>query len=77
MKNKVIDGFIKKNKDIVIDLEDVEYLINDTSLEAIEKGDKNIPLIQLFDGQVYFINLKEIEDSLFRKGAIDYLDKKS
>lgn len=77
MGNKIIKKFIKKDKDIVVDLNDVEYLINDDSLKVIENGEKIIPIIQLFDGQVYFIDFKEIENSLLQRGAVDYLDKKS
>lgn len=79
MGNKTINikKFVKRDKNLVIDIDDVEYLINDEAIEAIEKGSKNIPLIQLYDGQTYLVNIKEIKNSLLQKGAIDYLNKKS
>lgn len=79
MKNKAVNikEFLKKDKDLVIGIDGVEYLINSESIETIERGDKKIPLIRLYDNQIYIAKLMEIENSLFRKGLVDYLDKKS
>jgi len=67
---------LKKGKDLVIDLDSVEYLMRDEAVVAFEREDKNIPLLQLFDGLVYMIPIEEIKSSLREKGIIDYLDKR-
>lgn len=77
MKEFDIRKFVKDGKDLAIDLDEVESLVRDDSLMAIESGDKKIPLLQLFDGQVYFFDIQKIQDSLLKIGVVDYLDKRN
>ncbi|HCI05601.1 MAG: hypothetical protein UX26_C0006G0009 [Parcubacteria group bacterium GW2011_GWC1_45_9] len=76
MKTFNLKKFVKKGKNMVIEIEEVGYLLKDDALAAIEKGDNLIPLLQLYDGYVYFFEFKRVKDSLLDTGAVDYLDKK-
>lgn len=71
-----IKKYLKEGQDPVIDIDDVEYLVKDDAVSVIESGEQEIPLKQLFDGQIYFLNIDKIKNSLLEKGAIDYIDKK-
>lgn len=77
MKKLNIGKFLKPGKDIIIELDDeVEYLLNDKAVEAIQRGDRKTVLTRLYDQETYFIDTQRIRDTLLRRGVIDYLDKK-
>jgi hypothetical protein len=71
-----VKKFIKPDKDVVISIQDVEYLFTNESLEAMRKKKLEVPVVQLYDGRTYNFPPREIEDAFFEDGAIDYLDKK-
>ncbi len=77
MENKKVQigDFLKDGEDLVINMNEVEYLVNDESVRAVEDGEKIIPVVQLYDGEGYFFNIKEIEKSLAENGPVDYLSK--
>jgi hypothetical protein len=66
--------FIKPGKNLVIELEEVEYLLNGESLEAIERENGTIPLVRLYDKRVDRIAIEKIEAALMKDGPVDYLD---
>lgn len=72
-----IKKFIKIGKNIVIDLNEIEYLIDDKAMSALKKGARKIELVQLYDQQRYLVDSQDIQNSLLKKGVIDYLDKKN
>lgn len=72
-----IEKFLKPGKNIVIEIEEVEYLVNDEVVELIKKGEESIELRQLYDGQNYLFTIQEIEGSLVKNGVVDYLDKRT
>lgn len=69
-----IDKFLKPRKNIVIEIEEVEYLLDDNAVSLIKQGDKKIPLVQLYDGQSYFFDVQVVIKTL-EKGVVDYLSK--
>jgi hypothetical protein len=71
-----IEKFVEEGKDIVIELNGVEYLVEDEAVEALKRGDKNIQLTQLYDRQKHLVDAKEIEEVLTKTGVRDYVDKK-
>lgn len=71
-----IKPFTKKDKNIVAELDDeVEYIINDAAVEAIEKGAEKVTLIRVVDRAPQIISIKRIHWALHKEGVIDYLDK--
>ncbi len=72
-----ITKLVKPAKDIVIELDDeVEYLMNDEAVAAVERGDRKINLIRLYDGEIRRVEVERIENTLLKEGVTDYLDKK-
>ena len=71
-----IKDFLKPGKDIVVEIEDVEYLLDDESVSCIEQNKKNIPLVELYDHQSYLFDIEVILRVLREGGVVDYLDKK-
>ena len=71
-----IKKYIKKDKDLVISIRDVDYLLDDQAVEAMRKRKLEIPLIHLYDGRTHMIPHADVENALFRDGVTDYLDKR-
>lgn len=72
-----IRKFLKPGKDIVIEIDDVEYVLNDKGVSFIERGHKIISLIQLYDGQVYLFDIETVLKAIEKGGIIDYLEKRN
>ena len=71
-----IQKLIRVGKNIVVELDDeVEYIIDDTAVEAIEKGADKATLIRVVDRAPRTISVKRIAWALKKEGVIDYLDK--
>ncbi len=64
-----IKKFLKPKKDIVIDIDEVEYLLDREAIRLIGEGAQNVELLQLYDHQLHNIKVKEIESSLTKKGG--------
>lgn len=71
-----IRKLLKPGKDIVVEIDEVEYLIDDKAVASMERGDEKVDLIQLYDSRRYPFDIATIEKSLLKNGIIDYLDKK-
>lgn len=61
---------------MVIEIDDVEYLVDDKAVEAIERGDEEIDLLRIYDHERISVHVSHIEKKLLVEGASDYLDKK-
>lgn len=71
-----IKQFVKQNKNIVVELDDeVEYIIDDTAVEVIEKGADKATLVRIVDRAPQAISVKRIAWALKKEGVIDYIDK--
>lgn len=70
-----IKKFLKPDKNLVIKINGVEYLVNDQAVVTIERGDEEIDLIQLHDQNHYLFNRSVIKDAINQDGIIGYLDK--
>ncbi len=71
-----IKKFLKPGKDIVIEIEEVDYLLDDSAVSSIERGDKKVSLIELYGRQKYLFDAAVIMDVLEKDGVNDYLDKR-
>lgn len=71
-----VERYVKVGKDFTIEIDEVEYLFDDTALQAVRNNDTLIPLVELFDRQTYLFNQKKIEEAIAEEGIIDYLDKR-
>ena len=72
-----INKFIKPGKDAVVEIEEVEYLLDDNAATSIARGDKKIALIQLFDRRSYLFDIEIVVKAIEAGGIVDYLDKRS
>jgi hypothetical protein len=70
-----IKKFLKPDKNLVIKINGVEYLVDDQAVVTIERGDEEIDLIQLHDQNHYLFNRSVIKDAINQDGIIGYLDK--
>jgi len=71
-----ISNFVKAGKNMVIELDDeIEYLLDDAAVASIKRGDASARLFRLIDGEPRNFDVKVVEDAVFRKGPVDYLDK--
>lgn len=71
-----IKSFTKKGKNIVVELDDeVEYIIGDAAVKAIEKGTGKTTLIRVVDRALQIVSIKRILWGLHKEGVIDYIDK--
>ncbi|MGI5826952.1 MAG: hypothetical protein ACOX6C_00720 [Patescibacteria group bacterium] len=70
-----IKKFLKPDKNLVIKINGVEYLVDDQAVVTIERGDEEIDLIQLYDQNHYLFNRSVIKDAINQDGIIGYLDK--
>ena len=69
--------FLKPGKNMVLELDDdVEYLVDDRVVEALEREDKYIYLIRLMDNQAFKVEIARVKKAISIGGIIDYLDKK-
>lgn len=72
-----IKKLMKAGKDIVVEMDDeVEYVIDGVAVEAIERGDRKINLMRLYDGEIRAIDIERIENILLKEGVTDYLNKR-
>jgi len=72
-----IGRFSKPGKDIVVEINDVEYVLGDKAISSIENNDRKVDLVQLYDQRHYLFTISTIMDSLFKHGVVGYLDKKN
>ena len=70
-----IKKFLKPDKNLVIKINGVEYLVDDQAVVTIERGDEEIDLIQLQDQNHYLFNRSVIKDAINEEGVVGYLDK--
>jgi hypothetical protein len=66
-----------KTKDlanVVIEIDEVEYFIDEDSSKLIAKGEKNIVIIRLIDGVAAVFSQKKIKDAIEKNGIADYMD---
>jgi len=70
-----IKKFLKPDKNLVIKINGVEYLVDDQAVVTIERGDEEIDLIQLQDQNHYLFNRSVIKDAINEDGIVGYLDK--
>ncbi len=71
-----IKKFTKQGKNIVVELDDeVEYIIDDVAIKAIENGEEKVTLIRIVDRKPQSISVKRIFWALQKEGVADYLDK--
>jgi hypothetical protein len=70
-----IKKFLKPDKNLVIKINGVEYLVDDQAVVTIERGDEEIDLIQLQGQSHYLFNRSVIKDAINEDGIVGYLDK--
>jgi hypothetical protein len=58
----------------VIEINEVEYLIDELADRMIEKDEQEIALMRLFDSAIFVFSAKEIKKNIERGGIVDYLD---
>ncbi|MEK7465289.1 MAG: hypothetical protein AAB631_00765 [Patescibacteria group bacterium] len=63
----------RKSLGDVLEIDDVEYLITADALEALAKDAELIPLVRLFDKEIFMITKEKLE----KTPVIDHLDRKS
>jgi hypothetical protein len=69
-----IIAHVKPDSYLVIELQDeVEYLLDDASIQAVRAGKETIPLTRLIDREMRMVSRVDIEEALAKKGPIDYL----
>jgi hypothetical protein len=68
---------MKKRKNLikaVIEIDDVEYLIDEFAAKMVEKNSQEVVLIRLFDKEILVLSAKEIKDIIKERGVVDFLD---
>lgn len=57
----------------VIEIEEVEYLIDEIAANKITRGEETIPLIRLVDNEIRTISLENILKIIREGGIIDHI----
>lgn len=74
-----ISTHIKPDAYLVIELKDeVEYLLDDASIRAMQAGEESVPLVRLVDRETRLVDRADIEDAFAEReggGPVDYLKK--
>ena len=69
-----VNTYIKPGFDLIIELDDVEYLIDMQAVAAIKDNESTIALKRLIDGGVKIASIEQIIKVLQAKGPLDYLE---
>lgn len=57
----------------VIEIEGVEYLIDEVAANKIARGEETIPLIRLVDNEIRTISLENISKIIREGGIVDHV----
>lgn len=58
----------------IIEIDEVEYLIDENASKLIKMKTEDIALIRMIDRKIFVFSLKEIQAVIKKDGIIDYLD---
>jgi len=61
-------------KNAVIEINEVEYLINEKSINALEDGKKLVPIKRLIDGKEEIVSIDTLNEAIQKNGIIDHLE---
>lgn len=60
-------------RDTVIEIDEVEYLIDEFAAKMIEKDEEEIVLVRLFDHTPLILSSKQIKEIIDKDGIIDHV----
>jgi hypothetical protein len=70
-----IRKFFRPGKNMVIEMDDdVEYILDDKSVEALSEGKEQISVIRVIDRTRQMVTARRIRWAISKEGIIDYLD---